>query len=56
MAERTAQAVWQRSLKDGTGSFQGPYSFSSRFASGPGTNPEELIGAAHAAGHVKPAP
>jgi osmotically inducible protein OsmC len=56
MAERTAQALWQGNLKEGTGtvalgsgSFQGRYSFQSRFESGPGTNPEELIGAAHAA-------
>jgi len=56
MAERTAQATWQGNLKDGvgtlalgSGSFEGRYSFQSRFASGPGTNPEELIGAAHAA-------
>jgi osmotically inducible protein OsmC len=56
MAERTAQALWQGNLKEGagtvalgSGSFQGRYSFQSRFESGPGTNPEELIGAAHAA-------
>ncbi len=56
MAERTAKAVWQGNLKDGagtvalgSGSFQGRYSFQSRFESGAGTNPEELIGAAHAA-------
>jgi osmotically inducible protein OsmC len=56
MAERTAQAIWRGNLKDGagtvrlgSGSFEGPYSFPSRFESGPGTNPEELIGAAHAA-------
>ncbi len=56
MAERTAKAVWQGNLKEGagtvalgSGSFQGRYSFQSRFESGPGTNPEELIGAAHAA-------
>ena len=56
MAERTAQATWQGNLKDGvgtvalgSGSFEGRYSFQSRFESGPGTNPEELIGAAHAA-------
>jgi len=55
-AERTAKAVWQGNLKEGagtvalgSGSFQGRYSFQSRFESGPGTNPEELIGAAHAA-------
>ena len=56
MAERTAQAAWRGTLKDGvgtvalgSGSFQGRYSFQSRFGSGAGTNPEELIGAAHAA-------
>ena len=56
MAERTAKAVWQGNLKDGagtvslgSGSFQGRYSFESRFESGAGTNPEELLGAAHAA-------
>jgi len=55
MAERTAQAAWRGTLKDdigtvalGGGSFQGRYSFQSRFESGAGTNPEELIGAAHA--------
>jgi lipoyl-dependent peroxiredoxin len=56
MAERPAKAAWQGNLKDGagtvelgSGSFQGQYSFLSRFESGPGTNPEELIGAAHTA-------
>ena len=56
MAERTAKALWQGNLKEGagtvalgSGSFQGRYSFQSRFESGAGTNPEELIGAAHAA-------
>jgi osmotically inducible protein OsmC len=56
MAERTANAVWQGNLKDGTGrvklgsgSCEGTYSFPSRFESGRGTNPEELLGAAHAA-------
>jgi len=56
MAERTARAAWKGNLKDGagtvepgSGSFKGRYSFQSRFESGPGTNPEELIGAAHAA-------
>lgn len=55
MTVRTAEAVWQGSLKDGKGSmklgsgaFEGAYSFSSRFEEGTGTNPEELIGAAHA--------
>jgi osmotically inducible protein OsmC len=35
-------------MKLGSGAFEGKYSFLSRFESGPGTNPEELIGAAHA--------
>ncbi|HOE69996.1 MAG TPA: OsmC family protein [Brevefilum sp.] len=55
MIKRTAKAVWQGDLKQGSGSlelgsgaFQGKYSFSSRFEDGVGTNPEELIGAAHA--------
>jgi len=54
--KRTATAVWQGSLKEGKGSLSAPggalkntqYSFSDRFASGTGTNPEELIAAAHA--------
>ncbi|MDM7914261.1 MAG: OsmC family protein [Candidatus Eisenbacteria bacterium] len=59
MAEirRTAQAVWTGDLKGGkgemtatSGAFQHtPYSFATRFESAPGTNPEELIAAAHAA-------
>jgi osmotically inducible protein OsmC len=55
MAVRGASAVWNGSLKEGSGSmrlgsgaFEGPFSFVSRFETGPGTNPEELIGAAHA--------
>jgi len=55
MAMRIGSAVWQGSLRDGRGTvkvesglFEGPYSFVSRFETGPGTNPEELIGAAHA--------
>ena len=55
MTVRTAEAEWRGGLKDGggtvtlgSGAFSGPYSFPSRFESGPGTNPEELIGAAHA--------
>lgn len=32
----------------GTGAFEGPFTYASRFETGPGTNPEELIGAAHA--------
>lgn len=55
MAVRTANAEWKGQLKDGSGSmrfgsgaFDGAYSFASRFEEGEGTNPEELIGAAHA--------
>jgi lipoyl-dependent peroxiredoxin len=55
MPERSAQARWEGSLEDGrgtmrmeTGAFEGPYSFRSRFEEGDGTNPEELIAAAHA--------
>src|ERR1700694_2602138 len=55
MAKRTASAVWEGTLKEGkgtvklgSGAFEGAYSFSSRFESGTGTNPEELIGAAEA--------
>jgi osmotically inducible protein OsmC len=54
--ERTASAVWNGSLKDGKGTIStqsgalsdAPYSFITRFENGKGTNPEELIGAAHA--------
>ncbi|MDX1674758.1 MAG: OsmC family protein [Longimicrobiales bacterium] len=55
MALRTANAVWNRTLQDGDGqmrfgggAFEGAYSFESRFEEGEGTNPEELIAAAHA--------
>src|SRR5262245_57580150 len=55
MPARTANAVWEGSLQQGKGKmrlgsgvFEGSYSFSSRFEEGVGTNPEELIGAAHA--------
>jgi lipoyl-dependent peroxiredoxin len=56
MPTRTASATWHGTLKEGTGHLstessaldEVPYSFSSRFESGSGTNPEELIGAAHA--------
>jgi osmotically inducible protein OsmC len=55
MATRTAEAVWEGNLRDGSGrvilgsrAYDGPYSFRSRFEEGAGTNPEELIGAAHA--------
>jgi osmotically inducible protein OsmC len=54
--QRTASAQWNGGLKDGKGSVttqsgvlkQSPYSFSTRFENQPGTNPEELIAAAHA--------
>jgi osmotically inducible protein OsmC len=54
--KRTASAVWLGTLKEGKGTLTAPggalrdteYSFGSRFASGAGTNPEELIAAAHA--------
>jgi osmotically inducible protein OsmC len=56
MPKRTGSAEWKGGLKDGRGSlslgsgaFEGSYSFGSRFEEGKGTNPEELIGAAHAA-------
>jgi osmotically inducible protein OsmC len=53
MPVRTANAVWEGDLKGGKGrmkfgGFEGPYSFSSRFENGQGTNPEELLAAAHA--------
>lgn len=55
MPTRTADAEWRGKLRDGKGTmrfgggaFSGEYSFGSRFESGKGTNPEELIGAAHA--------
>jgi osmotically inducible protein OsmC len=55
--ERKASAVWKGGLKDGKGEFSAPsgvfshvpYSFTTRFENAPGTNPEELIAAAHAA-------
>jgi len=55
MAIRTASAVWNGTLKEGqgtmklgSGAFEGAFTFASRFEEGPGTNPEELVGAAHA--------
>lgn len=55
MTIREASAKWQGTLKEGSGRlrlgsgvFEGAYSFPSRFENGPGTNPEELIAAAHA--------
>ncbi|MDE1167491.1 MAG: OsmC family protein [Pseudomonas sp.] len=54
--KKTASAVWQGGLKDGKGQIStesgalknSPYGFNTRFEGQPGTNPEELIGAAHA--------
>jgi osmotically inducible protein OsmC len=55
MPKRTANARWDGSLTEGdgtmrmaSGAYEGPYSFQSRFEEGDGTNPEELIAAAHA--------
>jgi lipoyl-dependent peroxiredoxin len=55
MPVRKSRAVWNGSLKEGggrmrlaSGLYEGPYTFSSRFEEAAGTNPEELIGAAHA--------
>jgi len=55
MPVRSAHARWEGSLIGGagtidteSGAFSGQYSFASRFEEGPGTNPEELLGAAHA--------
>ena len=55
MPTRSASATWSGDLKTGNGNFkgasgaiQGSYSFGTRFEAAPGTNPEELIGAAHA--------
>jgi len=55
MPARKAEAEWNGNLREGSGkvklgsgAFEGSYSFSSRFENGKGTNPEELLGAAHA--------
>jgi lipoyl-dependent peroxiredoxin len=55
MVKRKSSAVWEGNLREGKGTmkvgagvFEGKYSFASRFADGQGTNPEELVGAAHA--------
>jgi lipoyl-dependent peroxiredoxin len=55
MATRNGSAEWRGSLQEGDGTivvgdgvFEGPYSFKSRFEDGDGTNPEELVAAAHA--------
>ena len=52
MATRQAISKWNGTLKDGNGvmtfgNFEGPFTFVSRFEEGEGTNPEELVGAAH---------
>jgi osmotically inducible protein OsmC len=55
MAVRTSEATWNGNLREGKGTmkvgkkgYEGPFTYASRFESGEGTNPEELIGAAHA--------
>lgn len=55
MAVRTSTAEWKGNLKDGAGTMklgsgacEGPFTYASRFETGPGMNPEELLGAAHA--------
>jgi osmotically inducible protein OsmC len=55
MAVRQSQATWRGTLKEGDGTmrvgdghYEGPFTYASRFEEGDGTNPEELIGAAHA--------
>jgi osmotically inducible protein OsmC len=55
MAVRTSTAEWKGTLKEGggtmklgSGAWEGPFTFGSRFESAKGTNPEELVGAAHA--------
>lgn len=54
MPVRKAEAVWEGDLANGNGTmkmgtaYEGPYSFASRFQEGTGTNPEELLAAAHA--------
>ncbi len=53
MSTSYAKAKWEGSLKEGNGllnftGYEGPFNFRSRFEDGPETNPEELVGAAHA--------
>jgi len=55
MPTRKAHAEWNGAIDSGSGTmsfasgaYEGPFSFESRMKDGPGTNPEELIGAAHA--------
>lgn len=52
MTVRSVKSVWNGTLKEGKGTmgitgYEGPFTFASRFESGEGTNPEELVGAAH---------
>jgi len=52
MATRQSSAKWTGKLNNGNGvmkfgTFEGPFTFASRFEEGEGTNPEELVGAAH---------
>ena len=52
MSVRKANSKWHGTLKDGSGimsfsNYSGPFTFASRFEEGKGTNPEELVGAAH---------
>jgi len=55
MPIRTSEAVWLGTLREGrgtmkigSGAYEGAYTYASRFEEGSGTNPEELVGAAHA--------
>ena len=53
MAVRSAKSIWNGTLKEGNGTmtfsnYNGPFTFASRFEEGEGTNPEELVAAAHA--------
>ncbi len=55
MPIRTSEATWEGDLRNGNGTmiigdgvYEGPFTYASRFEEGEGTNPEELIGAAHA--------
>jgi lipoyl-dependent peroxiredoxin len=55
MSVRNAEAIWEGNLQEGrgtfkvgSGAFEGAYTYKTRFEEEPGTNPEELIGAAHA--------
>jgi osmotically inducible protein OsmC len=55
MAVQISEATWNGNLREGKGTmkltkgnYEGPFTYASRFETGPGTNPEELIGAAQA--------